>query len=154
MKTRLFHARTAHGRMTSLALPVAMVATLLAACAKEKPAAPPATQTVAIEGFAEEPAKPPTPRLPTATKFEITPQTVRRGQAATVTVAARDLRPGSELTLSWFKPDGWNLTDQMVSGASGTLEAPVAQMTQAGLYRVELRSGHIHLGEATLTVTE
>lgn len=140
--------------MTTLTLPLAMVATLLAACAKEQPAAPPATQTVAIEGFSEEPAKPTRAKLPTATKFEIAPQTVRRGQTATVTVAAQDLRPGSDLTLSWFKPDGWNLTDQMVGGASGRLEAPVAQMTQAGTYRVELRSGTIHLGEATLTVTE
>lgn len=89
-------------------------------------------------------------------RFEVTPATIHRGQAASVVVQLDKAGAPLPVTIGWFGPDGWNVTDQgaSASAAAVTLPAPVDRFDRPGTYVAQLRSGLDSLGQANLTVAE
>ncbi len=119
-------------------------------CSKESTATPP-IQKVDIGSTTAA-----GPSLPTVKQFVVSPHTIRSGQVATVHIELANAGPNTPLTVAWFAPSGWTVTDQkeVATGTGLDLQAPVGLLDGSGTYRAELRSGLNHLGETTLTVTD
>ncbi len=90
----------------------------------------------------------------TVEQMTVSPDVVHAGQTATVNVKLANVQAGTEITLSWFGPSGWNVADQQatVSGPAMSFQVPVQALQTPGRYHGELHADIIHLGEVTLTV--
>ncbi len=87
-------------------------------------------------------------------QLQVQPPVIHAGQPATVTVKLANVKPGTELTLSWFGPSGWNVADQqaVATGDTLTFQAPADSLTTPGQYHVELRNDVQLLAETPVTV--
>jgi hypothetical protein len=88
-------------------------------------------------------------------RFEVTPEVVARGGTVAVNVELAKAIPSRKLAVDWHAPDGWVVAHQELDAGQTriTLAAPVAELEEAGRYRVVLRSGLDSLVEETLSVT-
>lgn len=88
--------------------------------------------------------------------FQVTPEQARRGEAVVANVELAAPQPSRELTVSWYKPDGWLLGygTQSATPARITFSPPDNQLTEAGEYRAALRSGPMILAEDLFTIAE
>ena len=130
---------------------IILVGLVAGGCSRSEPAAaPPATESIVI------PAKTPESSLSESSvkSFAVTPATIGRAQQATVTMQFHRPVSDTELIVSWFRPDGWNVIETVttVNGTGARVPAPSELLSTPGVYRVELRDGLRHLAEATLTV--
>ncbi len=90
----------------------------------------------------------------TVEQMTVSPDVVHAGQTATVNVKLANVQAGTEITLSWFGPSGWNVADQQVTatGSTMSIQVPMQALQSPGRYHGELHADVIHLGEVTLTV--
>jgi hypothetical protein len=117
-------------------------------CAKHEPPAVPLVT-----------AAPPTVRQLIAievAKVDIFPATIRRDPPVTVTVELKDAPGGTPVTLAWFGPDGWLVTDESAEtrGNSVSFAIPAGAFPSPGRYIADLRAGVVHLGGGEITVTQ
>ncbi len=55
-----------------------------------------------------------------------------------VTAQLSNVRPGTELTLAWFGPNGWHVTNQQQVVSGNTVTFPVPKFATPGRYEAEL----------------
>ena len=89
-------------------------------------------------------------------RFEVTPETVKRGDAVTVHVELAKPAPSRRLTIDWHAPDGWVVSHDAVDAAQTRIEetAPAGELDEPGRYHAVLRSRDESLAEDTVAVTE
>ncbi|MEO8378216.1 MAG: hypothetical protein ABI779_01005 [Acidobacteriota bacterium] len=89
-------------------------------------------------------------------RFEVTPETIKHGQAVTVNVELAKPAPSRGLAIDWPAPDGWVLARDVIDAGQTriTKSAPVGDFDEPGRYRAVLRSGLDSVAEDTLSVTE
>lgn len=88
-------------------------------------------------------------------RFEVTPETLRSGQAPAVTVHLSSANPSAVVTLDWYRPDGWLAAHESVdtTRANVTVAARAQMFQQPGRYHAVLRSGSGFLAEDSVVVT-
>lgn len=123
---------------------------LVAGCSPEANE-PPQTTTFLISG-PETPAK----EAIHVRRFEVTPETARRGETVTVNVELATPAAGRRLAIDWHAPDGWVIAHDVIDAEQTrtTEKAPVDEFEDAGRYRAVLRSGLESLAEDSVSVTE
>lgn len=121
---------------------------LLAACTKEAPVAQTENEEGAGGGGAAGEV--------VVRSFQVTPEQARRGESVVANVELAAPQPSRELTVSWYKPDGWLLGygTQAATPARITFTPPEDGLTQAGEYRAALRTGPMILAEDLFTISE
>lgn len=55
-----------------------------------------------------------------------------------VTAQLSNVRPGTELTLAWFGPNGWHVANQQQVVSGNTVTFPVPKFATPGRYEAEL----------------
>ncbi len=138
-------------RVVSLALLFTGMISLTGCNKESASAAPRQIQPQEVQWYQTQPAGKPGMSLEQIT---INPDVVHAGQTATVSVKLANVRPGTDITLSWFGPSGWNVADQLATatGSTMTFQVPVQAFQTPGRYHGELHADIIHLGEVTLTL--
>ena len=133
--------------MRTLILFAAAVAA--AGCARQQPVAANAPQPVAINAGAS---------AQTAVHVQdvkVSPQTLRAGQPATVSLSLDSTDPDTMIRVNWFGPDGWSVFEskQPANSTHITFTAPAKIFSDPGRYRAEVRTGNVYQGDATVEVT-
>lgn len=87
-------------------------------------------------------------------RIAVTPATLQQGQSVTVRADFKNAPDRMLATFAWFGPDGWLVVDDTrdVTGNTATFILRGEAFKEPGHYYGELRSGTVHLGEATLEV--
>lgn len=124
---------------------------VLAGCS-EDPEQPAQTTTFLISGPDSEPER----EAIEVRRFEVTPERVKRGGAATVHVELAKPAPSRRLAIDWHGPDGWVVSHDVLDAAQTRIEetAPAGELDEPGRYRAVLRSRGESLAEDTVAVTE
>lgn len=128
-----------------------LLAVVVAGCS-EDPEQPAQTTTFLISGPDSEPER----EAIEVRRFEVTPETVKRGGAATVHVELAKPAPSRRLAIDWHGPDGWVVSHDVLDAAQTRIEetAPAGELDEPGRYRAVLRSRGERLAEDTVAVTE
>lgn len=86
---------------------------------------------------------------------DVSPQTLKSGQQARLTVHLDSTDPKALVRVNWFDPSGWSVFEskQPASSEELTFTVPSKLFRDAGRYRAEVRTGDVYQGEATLDVT-
>lgn len=128
-------------------LPIALIL-LLASCTPDEEEVP--TQTTAVAAQAGDAEEEPL----SVQRFEVTPEAVQSGQPVTASADLGSAKPGRELTLEWFGPDGWVVSRAVhdASQARVTFTTPATLFDKPGRYRAVLRSGTRLVAEDMVTV--
>ena len=130
---------------------ILFLAVVVAGCS-EDPEQPAQTTTFLISGPDSEPER----EAIEVRRFEVTPETVKRGGAVTVHVELAKPAPSRRLAIDWHGPDGWVVSHAVLDAAQTRIEesAPAAELDEPGRYRAVLRSRGAWLAEDTVAVTE
>lgn len=134
----------------SMRIVMIVVAVLLAGCSGDADVPP--EQTTVVISEAEEPGKPPIE----VRGFAVTPEPVRVGQPATVTVDLKEPYPSRRIRVDWHGPDGWVVDYTPIDSTKTrvTLTAPPEIFNKAGRYRAVLRAGITDLAEQWVTAAK
>lgn len=91
--------------------------------------------------------------LPVVKNFSVTPQTARPGQPVTASVEVAAAAPDHTVTLAWFGPDGWLISDEEQSLSSTTLKFQPPTLNAPGVYQAELRDTRTATPLASAAIT-
>lgn len=121
----------------------------LAACAREADVPVPTRTTIVISGPEEKVKNPLDVR-----SFAVRPESLRRGQPATVTIELAAPRPSQQLSVNWYGPDRWLVAYDVREAVESrlSLPVPVHAFGEPGRYRAVLRSGGKTLAEGGVVV--
>ncbi len=135
------------------ALPFALVALLLGGGKKNTTSASAQTRLQPQEVQWYQTGAPAQPAIAVG-ELAVNPPAVHSGQQATVTVKLANVKAGTDITLAWFGPNGWNISDQhaIATGNTMTFQAPVESFGTPGKYTAELRNDVQLLGVTSLVV--
>lgn len=125
----------------------AVLLALVAACSDQGPVRPPPAQEIIV--------KPEAAQHPdiAATKFIVTPASIRAGQPATIHIELQNATTQTPVIIGWFGPDHWNVVDQFVAvTGSADMQVPVNRFAGPGTYDAHLRAGNQWLGQTSVTV--
>lgn len=123
---------------------------LTAGCSPE--AEEPAQTTTFLISGPEEPAP---KEAIEVRRFEVVPESVKRGQALTANVELASAAPSRALAIDWHGPDGWVVAHQVVDAGQTRIAAaaPIDDFEKPGRYRAVLRSGWTSLAEDAFSIT-
>jgi hypothetical protein len=124
---------------------------LVSACSRDVNPSSARQTTILVAG----PGAPARPEI-AVTNFEVSRQTIERGQSVEVTLDFKSTHPARRVTLGWHGPDGWLTGYQLIDTTKTHLvvSVPAGRFSAAGRHRALLRSGMKDLAEDAVMVTD